>query len=244
MQHQCNLAAKESGLECTCVNNDDFTVLVSGGDRRHWVSMCIVWPSHSKWLREQSNESASDFALSLNIPPWKLFWWFRRPQLWAAGDWQLHHNNAPAHASRLVQSDLVKHQITQVTQLPYSPDLVSWDLWLFTKLKSPLKGKRFQTVHEIQANMTGQQLIAIPTKDFADCFEQWKRCWEKHVRSQGAYFEGDWGIIVLWIMFLVPCIFSKCLYFSYYLAVNFLDRPHVTIKLLNQWLTTLPQRTH
>ena len=25
-----NLAAKESGLECTCVNNDDFTVLVSG----------------------------------------------------------------------------------------------------------------------------------------------------------------------------------------------------------------------
>ena len=30
-QHQCNLAAKESGLGCTCVNNADFTVLVSGG---------------------------------------------------------------------------------------------------------------------------------------------------------------------------------------------------------------------
>ena len=26
----CNLAGKESGLECACVNNDDFTVLVSG----------------------------------------------------------------------------------------------------------------------------------------------------------------------------------------------------------------------
>ena len=26
MGHQCNLAAKESGLECTCVNNDSFTV--------------------------------------------------------------------------------------------------------------------------------------------------------------------------------------------------------------------------
>ena len=25
------LAAKESGLECACVNNDDFAVLVSGG---------------------------------------------------------------------------------------------------------------------------------------------------------------------------------------------------------------------
>ena len=48
--HWCNLAAKESGLECTCMNNDNFTVLVSGGGRCHWVSMCTVWPLHSKWL--------------------------------------------------------------------------------------------------------------------------------------------------------------------------------------------------
>ena len=27
------LAAEESGLECTCMNNEDFTVLVSGGGR-------------------------------------------------------------------------------------------------------------------------------------------------------------------------------------------------------------------
>ena len=40
--HRCNLAAKESGLECACVNNDDFTVLVSGSSRHHWVSMCTV----------------------------------------------------------------------------------------------------------------------------------------------------------------------------------------------------------
>ena len=46
-------------------------------------------------------------------------------------DWQLHHNNVPAHASRLVQSFLAQHQITQVTQPPYSPDLVSCDFWLF-----------------------------------------------------------------------------------------------------------------
>ena len=47
------------------------------------------------------------------------------------------------------------------------------------------------------------QLMTIPAKDFAEYFEQWKRCWENCVRSQGAYFEGDWGIIVLCIMFLV-----------------------------------------
>jgi hypothetical protein len=33
--------------------------------------------------------------------------------------------------------------------------------------------------------------MEIPTKDFSDCFEMWKECWEKGVRSQGEYFEGD-----------------------------------------------------
>ena len=31
--HRCNLAAKESGLECACVNNDNGTVLGTGGGR-------------------------------------------------------------------------------------------------------------------------------------------------------------------------------------------------------------------
>ena len=77
---------------------------VLGGRRHWWVSMCTVWLSHSKWLREWSNKSASNFALSLNIPPWKLFGWFRIPQVWVAGTWQLHHDNVPTHASHLMQS--------------------------------------------------------------------------------------------------------------------------------------------
>ena len=49
--------------------------------------------------------------------------------------------------------------------------------------------------------------------------------WENCVRSQGAYFEGDWGIIVLCTVFLVSCtFFSKYLY-SYYMAEYFLGRP-------------------
>ena len=80
----------------------------------------------------------------------------QRLQLWASGDWQLHHNNVPAHASCLMQRFLVKRQITQVTQPPYSPDLVLCDFWLFPKLKSSLKGKRFQIINEIQENTTGQ----------------------------------------------------------------------------------------
>ena len=67
-RHWCNLAAKENDLEFTCVNNDDVTVLVSGDGRLCWESMCTVWLSQSEWLREESNGSASNFELSLNIP--------------------------------------------------------------------------------------------------------------------------------------------------------------------------------
>ena len=97
--------------------------------------------------------------LSLNIPPWKLLGRFRRLQLWATGDWQLHHNKAPAPASCLLQRFLAKHQITQVTQPLYSPDLVPRNFWLFPKLKSPLKGKRFQSINEIQENTIGRLIV-------------------------------------------------------------------------------------
>ena len=71
----------------------------------------------------QSKASTWNFALNLNIPPQKLFGWFGRLQLWETGDWQLHHDNAPAHSSCLKQSLMAKHQITQMSQTPWSPDL-------------------------------------------------------------------------------------------------------------------------
>ena len=50
--------------------------------------------------------------------------------------------------------------------------------------------------------------------------------WENCVRSQCAYLEGDWSAVVLCTMFLVSCLFfSKCLYFSCYMAGYLLDRP-------------------
>ena len=54
-----------------------------------------------------------------------------------------------------IQSFSAKHQITQVTQLPYNPYLAPCNFWLFPKLKSPFKGKRFQTINEIQENIMG-----------------------------------------------------------------------------------------
>ena len=76
-------------------------------------------------------------------------WWL------AASSWQC----APAHASCLVQSFLAKHQITQVTQPLYIPNLVPCGFWFSPKLKSLLKGKRFQTINEIQENSTRQLMV-------------------------------------------------------------------------------------
>ena len=51
--------------------------------------------------------------------------------------------------------------------------------------------------------------------------------WENCVRSQGVYFEGDWGVIVVCTVFLVSCIFfNKCLFYILH-GWYFLDRPHI-----------------
>ena len=76
------------------------------------------------------------------------------------GEWQLHHDYVPAHASRLVQifGDTSNHPSDSAP--PHSPDLAPCDFWLFPKLKSPLKGKRFQIINHSQENWT-RQLVAI-----------------------------------------------------------------------------------
>ena len=126
------------------------------------------------------------------------------------GDWQLHHDNVPLMHHVSCRVCFEKHQLILVTQLPCSPGLASCNFWLFPKLKTCLEGKTFQTISEIQGNMRGKLMV----------IGDWENC----VRSQGAYFEGNWGIIVLCTMFLVSHIFfSKCLYFSHHKAGNLLD---------------------
>jgi histone-lysine N-methyltransferase SETMAR len=51
----------------------------------------------------------------------------KRPDLWASRNWQLQHDNAPAHSSHLIQSFLAKHSIPVVCQAPYSPDMAPCD---------------------------------------------------------------------------------------------------------------------
>jgi transposase len=101
----------------------------------------------------------------------------------------LHPDNAPAHASLLIRSYLVKHQISIVPHPPYSPDLAPADFFLFPKLKTTLKGRSFQIIEEIQENAT-RELRAITESAFQEAFQQWKKCWERGIASRRDYFEG------------------------------------------------------
>jgi hypothetical protein len=57
-------------------------------------------------------------------------------------------------------------------------------------MKTKLKGRRFDTVEEIQAEMQ-TVLNTLTKKDFQDAFQKWQKRWDWCVCSQGDYFEGD-----------------------------------------------------
>ena len=62
-----------------------------------------------------------------------------------------------AHTLRLVREFLVKNKTVNMPQPPYSVDLAYGDFFLFSKLKTPMKRKRFARIKEIQKkkNETG-----------------------------------------------------------------------------------------
>ena len=163
-----------------------------------WARVLCGRHIQNDWASRATN--LHQILLSLDIPSRKLFRWLRRPQLWTTGDWQLHHNNTPAHGSRLMQTFFCETSNHPMIQPPYSPDLVPCDFWLFPKLKSPLRGKRFQSVDEIQGNTTGQLMTTGRTCEVPECL-LWR----------------DWGVIILCTVFLVSTSINVSIFRSKWL---------------------------
>jgi len=101
-----------------------------------------------------------------------------------ADDWVLQHDNAPAHTALSIQEFLAKKNIPLLPHPPYSPDLAQCDFYLFSKLKSKLKGHHFGTMENIQKIVT-DELNTLTENDFQYCYEQWKKRWNQCVTSQG-----------------------------------------------------------
>jgi hypothetical protein len=83
---------------------------------------------------------------------------------WSSGTGLVHHDSAPRHAALSDREFLAKHSILVVPHPPYSPDLAPCDFFLFPRLKSTLKGKRFQDVAEIIRHGSCRPFPKKPTR--------------------------------------------------------------------------------
>jgi hypothetical protein len=73
---------------------------------------------------------------------------------------------------------------------PYSPDLALCDFFIFPKIKSVLKGTRFESVDAVNAKAT-QLLKSITQDDLQHYFQQWKIRMERCRDRGGDYIEQD-----------------------------------------------------
>jgi hypothetical protein len=74
----------------------------------------------------------------------------KQPELWRAGNWLLHDDNAPSHRALATRDFLAHSSIITCPHPTYSPDLAPCDFILFPKIKLKLKGRRFDGLKEIQ----------------------------------------------------------------------------------------------
>jgi histone-lysine N-methyltransferase SETMAR len=102
----------------------------------------------------------------------------------------LHMDNAPAHRSIKVRERLLQMNVTPLAHPPYSPDLSPCDFWLFSRLKSSLKGKIFKSETTMKADVN-EFLTTIPADELYRVFLNWiKRC--RHVvNTNGEYIDKD-----------------------------------------------------
>jgi len=114
----------------------------------------------------------------------------KRPELWCAGNWLLHDDNAPSHRALVMREFLAHKGIITLPHPPYSPDLAPCDFFRFPKMKLQLKGRRFDRVEEIQRE-SQNVLGMLWEQDFQHAFQQWQRRWDRCVAAQGNYFEGN-----------------------------------------------------
>ena len=111
-----------------------------------------------------------------------------RPDL-AENGWILHHDNAPAHSSFLVNEFLAKKSIVTLPHPPYSPDIAPCDFFLFPKMKTHLKGTHYGSVENVQKAVT-EVLNGLTLEDYQECFKSWERRWTRCIELEGDYCEG------------------------------------------------------
>jgi hypothetical protein len=77
-----------------------------------------------------------------------------RPEFQESRSWCLLHDNEPVHSSGVASEFLAKRGIPVLSHPPYSPGFSAGRLLLLPKLKTAMKGMRFEAVSPIQQIVT------------------------------------------------------------------------------------------
>ena len=100
----------------------------------------------------------------------------KRPELWKNKSWILHQDNAPAHNALSVKRYLAARGTPVLEHAPYSPDLAPCDFFLFPKIKSALKGTRFESMEEVKRK-SAELLNTLTKEDFQHDLTNGKNEW-------------------------------------------------------------------
>ncbi len=114
----------------------------------------------------------------------------KRPQLWKERSFMVHHDNASPHTSFHMTKYINKWKLNLLDHPPNSLDLAPCDFGFFPKLKSELRGCRFNTVKDLQKEVC-RILFSWEPRVFNDIFHDLVCRWQKCSAAEGSYFEGD-----------------------------------------------------
>jgi hypothetical protein len=111
-----------------------------------------------------------------------------RPQFQGRGSWFLLHDNARPHTVVPIKPFLAKQGIPDLNPPIFSTDLSPPDFFLFPKMKSVPKRRRFEDTEDIKRHVT-KKLLALHANEFKKCFQQFYERAQIFVTYQGDYFE-------------------------------------------------------
>jgi len=99
-----------------------------------------------------------------------------------------HHDNAPAHRAVDTVDTIDFLGMERLPHAPYSPDLAPMDFALFPRLKSEMRGKRYDDLDDLR--MEVRRLMSSYKKEwFRDVFSKWAQRHRKCIDCLGEYFE-------------------------------------------------------
>jgi histone-lysine N-methyltransferase SETMAR len=106
------------------------------------------------------------------------------PKRWRTKSWVFLHDNAPAHRSVFVKDFLAKNNVTRLEHPPYSPDLAAVDFYLFPRLKSAMKRRRFCDATDI-INNAKDELKRLSQSGLQECLQQLYSRWQMCIVAHG-----------------------------------------------------------